>query len=346
MKQKTDVLWFRRSGCYVYKPMNERICCPMYTIRNHCTKVEVSRSQRKVLKRFSKFLKDGQVDGGPRPRDKNSSTQSSGNIQQPDLQDPEHMNDCEQPTTRSSNNNNGGSGGSGPSSMVIDDEEHQQVSSSSNQASPISQTAALPNPKVKTKKTVTTTGAPAGTSRHVTSSNTTTKKPHPLKRKYLRRERKRQKLLAKGQDPDEFFRRNERNRVRELDQFFNYQEPGSGSPNMIESTTTAPQPRDNNHHKFWTKLVFVDSDEFHEKHFKLEHELYQKYQMSTHGDTEHECRASQFKRFLCDNPFTGSRTTNAPTNSNSTVRTIDPMLLPHPPSKVLLKKWQRTQYTA
>jgi len=35
----------------------------------------------------------------------------------------------------------------------------------------------------------------------------------------------------------------------------------------------------------------------------MEHTLYQKYQMATHGDTEHECRESQFKRFLCDNPF-------------------------------------------
>eukprot|EP00794_Sanderia_malayensis_P017375 gene17375-19114_t len=50
---------WRRSGKYVYKPLMDQLCCPMYTIRCDATKFKMSKSQRKVLKKMRKYLIDG-----------------------------------------------------------------------------------------------------------------------------------------------------------------------------------------------------------------------------------------------------------------------------------------------
>ncbi|XP_063976059.1 arginyl-tRNA--protein transferase 1 isoform X2 [Diachasmimorpha longicaudata] len=51
---------WRRSGCYCYKPVNTQTCCPMYTIKCDALDFVVSKSQKKVIKRMAKFLKDGE----------------------------------------------------------------------------------------------------------------------------------------------------------------------------------------------------------------------------------------------------------------------------------------------
>lgn len=233
-----NVGW-RRSGSYLYKPMNEKVCCPMYTIRNRTTVVEVSRSQRKVLKRFRKYLGDGEKH--KTETDKDCKEADGEREKVPSCEKPDHV----------------------PMSVDHDAQEIQlnvqKPAPSKEDLKPLSASSPAPPPVA---------GLP--------------RKLHPLKKKPLRRERKRQKLLAKGLDPDEFFKTNERNRVKELSGYFE-NAPG-------------------NRLQFATKLLKVDSDEF-ENLFDLEHALYQKYQMHTHGDSLHECRASQFRRFLCDNPF-------------------------------------------
>jgi len=50
---------WRRSGRYVYKPLMETTCCPLYTIRCQAEKFEPSKSQRKVVRRFNNFLLGG-----------------------------------------------------------------------------------------------------------------------------------------------------------------------------------------------------------------------------------------------------------------------------------------------
>ncbi|XP_038222784.1 arginyl-tRNA--protein transferase 1 [Zerene cesonia] len=47
---------WRRSGKYCYKPTLSIICCPMYTIRCRALEFRPSKSQKKVLKRFNKYL--------------------------------------------------------------------------------------------------------------------------------------------------------------------------------------------------------------------------------------------------------------------------------------------------
>ena len=52
---------WRRCGTYYYKFDLERSCCQPYVIRLDSTKFEISKSQRKVLKTFNKFLL-GEID--------------------------------------------------------------------------------------------------------------------------------------------------------------------------------------------------------------------------------------------------------------------------------------------
>ncbi|XP_041982131.1 arginyl-tRNA--protein transferase 1 [Aricia agestis] len=55
---------WRRSGKYCYKPTNDIICCPMYTIRCKALEFKASKSQKKVLKRVNKYLLGNENNSG------------------------------------------------------------------------------------------------------------------------------------------------------------------------------------------------------------------------------------------------------------------------------------------
>lgn len=50
---------WRRSGQYVYLPKNRDTCCPMYTIKCDAINFQLNKSHKKILKRMTKFLRDG-----------------------------------------------------------------------------------------------------------------------------------------------------------------------------------------------------------------------------------------------------------------------------------------------
>lgn len=50
---------WRRSGKYCYKPALSQTCCPMYAISCGATKFRLSKSQKGVLKKVSKYLVEG-----------------------------------------------------------------------------------------------------------------------------------------------------------------------------------------------------------------------------------------------------------------------------------------------
>ncbi|GFZ14995.1 arginine-tRNA protein transferase 1 [Actinidia rufa] len=52
---------WRRSGCFLYKPDMEKICCPSYTIRLKASDFAPSKEQLRVSKRMQRFL-DGTLD--------------------------------------------------------------------------------------------------------------------------------------------------------------------------------------------------------------------------------------------------------------------------------------------
>jgi len=53
---------WRRSGLYCYKPTNSQTCCPMYTISCKALDFKISKSQKKVLKRFDAYLRGGELE--------------------------------------------------------------------------------------------------------------------------------------------------------------------------------------------------------------------------------------------------------------------------------------------
>jgi arginine-tRNA-protein transferase len=52
---------WRRSGTWLYKPLNAKACCPQYTIRLDVRKFKPNKKQRKVLKNFQRFLQTGEI---------------------------------------------------------------------------------------------------------------------------------------------------------------------------------------------------------------------------------------------------------------------------------------------
>ena len=50
---------WRRSGNYLYKPIMNETCCPQYTIRCRVDGFKLSKSHKKVLRKFRKFIVDG-----------------------------------------------------------------------------------------------------------------------------------------------------------------------------------------------------------------------------------------------------------------------------------------------
>ena len=50
---------WRRSGRYVYKPVMEETCCPLYTIRCQADRFTPTKSQRKVIRRVKNYIHQG-----------------------------------------------------------------------------------------------------------------------------------------------------------------------------------------------------------------------------------------------------------------------------------------------
>ncbi|KAH8418405.1 hypothetical protein KR222_008866 [Zaprionus bogoriensis] len=62
---------WRRCGCYCYKPQNDISCCPCYTIKCDVLEFKLSKSNKRILRRMNKFLRDGKRDASaqhPRQR--------------------------------------------------------------------------------------------------------------------------------------------------------------------------------------------------------------------------------------------------------------------------------------
>ncbi|KAI8079689.1 arginine-tRNA-protein transferase [Gilbertella persicaria] len=48
---------WRRSGKYLYKPDLEKSCCPQYTIRLDASRFNTTKSQKKIITKFNKYIK-------------------------------------------------------------------------------------------------------------------------------------------------------------------------------------------------------------------------------------------------------------------------------------------------
>ena len=76
-KDLIDRGW-RRSGKYCYKPIMNRTCCPLYTIRCDAAAFQLSKSQKVVMKKFNHYLECGLPKKSEASSEKPSSSDPKG----------------------------------------------------------------------------------------------------------------------------------------------------------------------------------------------------------------------------------------------------------------------------
>ncbi|XP_015924898.1 arginyl-tRNA--protein transferase 1 isoform X3 [Parasteatoda tepidariorum] len=250
---------WRRSGKYCYKPTMNITCCPLYTIRCETKKFTLTKSQKKVLKKVHRFLAYG--DQGKR-----SQSPSSENSEQREMDGVEFSPDISAENLKRIED------------IKSTDIEYSELESDSNLKSDETSSADVQLPK----SSFSSSGSPS----IVNKCNENSNRPKCQKAKVLRREKKLQKLLKKGIQPDLAAASVKKtpNQPKSLEEFLS--EPHISDPA----------------HKLEVKFVYVNSKEFLETK-KESYSLYVKYQMAIHNDTEEECAVESFENFLIETPL-------------------------------------------
>ncbi|KAL2716097.1 arginyl-tRNA--protein transferase 1 isoform X1 [Vespula squamosa] len=316
---------WRRSGSYCYKPTMDQTCCPMYTIKCEALSFKISKSQKKILKRMTKFLrnelkKDEIMDTNDErqditdinfeqvPNKHTILTQkniSKLNVSSIDNEPNERLN----PDMLNCSKN-------------FCDLKNEQHSNSS---------ASMPNPDGNIPAALETSTIQEGNN----SSSIPCKKA-----KLLRIERKQKKLLAQGMSLKEietaFKESKQQNYVKTLEELFD--EIWTGTKKLeLKLVRTSPMSSgylmtskksyevyrkyQNTIHRIPTekiteqqytrflvksplqiKLVRVMTEEFF-KSLDTSANLYKKYQMAIHGDEPKECNKKTFINFLVKSPL-------------------------------------------
>ncbi|KAK8391328.1 hypothetical protein O3P69_017143 [Scylla paramamosain] len=270
---------WRRSGKYCYKPTMDKTCCPMYTIKCDALEIKLSKSQKKVLKRMNRYLSyGGRKECGTPEMDSTGAVGENEEYVKPKSEAKFDV-----------------SSFSLPKSSAIPEQRLQMsnTKSDSNEASAGSKpkaseaTSALspskdsPNSNQDGRKNVSQGIGPDAS------------RPPCRKAKVIRQERREAKLakralesLGRGESPMETKVSKQSNTEKSLEDFL--YEPLPANPvHNLEVRLVRSQP---------SSAEFLQS-------FKKAHRLYQKYQITIHGDTADKCNESQFKRFLCNSPL-------------------------------------------
>jgi len=254
---------WRRSGKYLYKPTNNMTCCPCYTIKCDALEFKLSKSQKKVLKRFNKYLIEGDL--------KANTSSSQDDMESSDDRGVQEIVNLRRGSVNLDN------------ILPIADESLKDLSTEAEV-----NTGSTNRPRKLSKKESlganmsNSSGSKGETP--ATSGQSESDLPKSRKAKDIRREKRRQKLLAKGIDPESVMPKT----LGDAD-----------APKSIEDFIKCPEQSSK---KLTIKIVRSGTEEFM-KTFEDEHQLYRKYQIVVHGDDEDECTKKQFKRFLCDSPL-------------------------------------------
>ena len=258
---------WRRSGKYCYKPIMDRTCSPQYTIRCEATKFRLSKSQKKVLKTMSDYLVKGEtrklVQSGAGSTS-NSRPSSSANK---DASADSESNGAEK-KAKSVRPGIGADPSKPPCRKAKEIRREQKILRNETAKSDCSAMCyALANDQIQNgmcKPQATSVGASlTGTHVHMPSS-------------------------AKSDN------------YSDIPDFLKVGPDGKKPLEAFLSLPTDAKLA----HKLELKLVrsHPPSPEFNST-FKESYELYKKYQMIVHKDTEEKCTEKQYRRFLCDSPL-------------------------------------------
>ncbi|XP_072019711.1 arginyl-tRNA--protein transferase 1-like [Amphiura filiformis] len=276
---------WRRSGKYVYKPTMNRMCCPSYTIRCEALRFKATKSQKKILKRFTRYL---MYDEKPR---------AGGGAEGKQCSDDKDISD--EVASPSQN-----------SERQLADRDVKGLDSSAIDAS------AIINDKTKEKRTETsqsgeTKGEGSSKTQQPDKVHVEKKQPKPglgsdpskpacKKAKQLRLERKQQRLAQ----------RQETTNATETSKATKRE---TSAPKCIEELIVDSLPGQEPKHKLEIRLVRSSprSPEFQDT-FAAEYALYKKYQITIHKDPPTKPTERQFTRFLVDSPLQPDDTEDAP----------------------------------
>jgi len=259
---------WRRSGRYCYKPTMDKTCCPQYTIKCDATTFQLTKSQKKVLKKFRNFVMKGE-----NPPMTNMT--SASNVD-PNRSDSEPESESESEDEKE----------------VMDVESTAQAKAEQveKELRLDPKSADLTMLENKTcNEDIDATDTKVDTTRPNTLVNANVKpglgadpsKPKARKKKELRKEKALAKLKASGKT--DLNPKKAKNEVKTL-----------------EDLTTDEFPSDSKH-KFEIRLVSAQTSDakFNESYIDS-YNVYKKYQMVIHKDSPSKCTIGQFKRFLCN----------------------------------------------
>ncbi|KAK2584280.1 hypothetical protein KPH14_006682 [Odynerus spinipes] len=265
---------WRRSGSYCYKPTMDQTCCPMYTIKCEAMNFKISKSQKKILKRMTKFLRNELKNDDIMDINEDQHDYTDINFEQ--ISNKQAMlakkniskinvssidNECNERLNPNMLN----------SDKKVCELKSEQTADSSTSMLNLNQGVSVALEAPSTIKTESN------------SSDIPCKKA-----KLLRIERKQKKLLAQGKSQKEievlFKERKQQNHVKNLEELF--EEIWTGTK-KLELKLVRTSPRSSGYLKT----------------SKKSYELYKKYQSTIHRVPTEKITEQQYTRFLVKSPL-------------------------------------------
>lgn len=257
---------WRRSGSYCYKPIMNQTCCPQYTIKCDALNVQITKSQKKVIKKFNKFLGDGILTARSEDHADESNECGEGVSCRLYKEFPNNFKSQLTETNKTILNTDIEIKGQGD--INIENQINKTTVSNIDETA-LSCGDSIPKQMdSKTNKESFKKGIGADVS-----------KPPAKKAKLLRLERKKQKLLQRGMSLD------------------NISTIGNTQKSLEQFLDEIPL---NAKHKLTIKLEMM-----HDKHisYQTSVDLFAKYQQAIHNETLDECNEAQFYSFLIESPL-------------------------------------------
>jgi len=264
---------WRRSGRYCYKPTMNKTCCPQYTIKCDATQFQLTKSQKKIMKKFRTYI----INGGDLPENDFPSSSTAIDINSGDESD--EFSDEEDAQNDEEKTDNKMDVENAEKAKAIDIETKLKL-----------------DPNVKVQVTTADESIAKTTNCHDVmdsgSKDANVKrgigpdptKPKSKKKKELRKEKALAKMLAAGKTEADYLAKN----------------AAKNEAKTVEDLTSLEFPPDSRH-KFEIRLVNAQtSDASFNESYLDSYNVYKKYQVKIHKDSPSKCSLGQFKRFLCN----------------------------------------------
>ncbi|XP_067382074.1 arginyl-tRNA--protein transferase 1 isoform X1 [Channa argus] len=270
---------WRRSGKYVYKPIMNKTCCPQYTIRCHALKFQPSRSHKKILKKMSKFIAQGELPKGQDGEPMDAACEEAGSRQ------PSEVCHSEVKYTAIT----------GIQKEVAECPAITEVKKEVVDAAPTGSETSTKDPAfVPVKRTTapaTKQGMGADPSRPPCRKAKDLRKERRLQKEQMRQHTDGISSIVSPTPPTP----THSNQPKALEEFINELMPDTSTHclevRLVRSSPPSPQ--------------FKAS-------FDASYQVYKLYQMAIHKDPPDKPSESQFRRFLCDSPLEAEYSPDGP----------------------------------